>query len=128
MSEIKVIQDAIERDRRSFDEARIDLDAQGGKSKEGGRMEETKRDPQSRHYDHGGIETLDIIKAKLTPEQYRGFLLGNVIKYSCRANFKGNFERDMEKAGFYNRFLSEVKDPVGCANIPPTGREESEYV
>ena len=50
-------------------------------------MEDTKRDPNSRHYDAGNLETLDIIKAKLTPEQYEGFLLGNIIKYSCRANF-----------------------------------------
>ena len=70
-------------------------------------MDETKRDPNSRHYDSGGIETLDIIRAKLTPEQYQGFLLGNVIKYSCRANFKGAFHRDMEKAGFYNKFLKD---------------------
>jgi len=83
-------------------------DGPKGKPQEGAKIDETNRDPQSRHYDHGGIETLDIIRAKLTPEQYQGFLLGNVIKYSCRANFKGNFERDMEKAGFYNRFLREA--------------------
>lgn len=47
----------------------------------------------------------EIIKAKLTPEQYRGFCLGNIIKYSCRANFKGKFERDIEKVGFYQQFL-----------------------
>lgn len=83
-------------------------------------MNETKRDPKSRHYDMGGIEALDIIKAKLTPEQYRGFLLGNVLKYSCRANFKGEFDRDMEKAAFYNSFLKETANQSGCANIPPT--------
>ncbi len=51
-------------------------------------IRETDKDPQSRHYDAGGFETLDVIKAKLTPEQYEGFLLGNIIKYSCRLNFK----------------------------------------
>lgn len=59
------------------------------------------KDPKSRYYGVGGLETLDIIKAKLTPEQYRGFLLGNIIKYSCRANHKGSFDRDMEKVRFY---------------------------
>jgi len=62
---------------------------------------ETKYDPKSRYYDHGGIEVLDIIKAKLTPEQYQGFCLGNAIKYTCRANHKGDYDRDMEKAEFY---------------------------
>lgn len=34
------------------------------------------KDLKSSYYDEGGIETLDIIKAKLSPEQYKGFLLG----------------------------------------------------
>ena len=63
------------------------------------------KDPKSRYYDAGGIETLDIIRAKLTPEQYKGYLLGNMIKYSCRANFKGNFNRDIEKNKIYSAEL-----------------------
>lgn len=59
------------------------------------------KDPKSTYYDAGGIETLDVIKAKLTPDQYRGYLLGNVIKYSCRLNFKGSDERDAEKCSVY---------------------------
>lgn len=39
------------------------------------------KDQKRTYYDAGGIETLDVIKAKLTPEQYHGYLLGNVIKY-----------------------------------------------
>ena len=45
-------------------------------------------DPKSSYYDAGGISTMDIIKAKLTDEQFKGFLLGNQIKYSCRLNHK----------------------------------------
>ena len=66
-----------------------------------------KFDPSSRYYDAGGIEVQEIIRAKLTPEQYEGFCLGNIIKYSCRANFKGDFERDLEKVGFYQRFMCD---------------------
>lgn len=79
----------------------------------------TKRDPNSRHYDHGGIETLDVIRAKLTPEQYEGYLLGNIIKYSCRANFKDDFYRDNEKIGFYQRFLAETMPhaPTGLDDL-----------
>ena len=71
-------------------------------------MESTKFDPKSRHYDVGGIEVQEIIQAKLTPEQYEGFCLGNIIKYACRANHKGDFGRDMEKVGFYQRFLNDA--------------------
>jgi len=63
-------------------------------------------DEQSTHYDAGGIETLDILRAKLTPEEFKGWLLGNMIKYSCRANFKGSKQRDIEKCAFYADYLS----------------------
>lgn len=66
------------------------------------------KDPKSRYYGAGGFETLDIIKAKLTPEQYRGFLLGNIIKYSCRANHKGEFDRDIEKVKFYGAAIFDT--------------------
>ena len=66
------------------------------------------KDPKSRYYGVGGLETLDIIKAKLTPEQFRGFLLGNIIKYSCRANYKGSFDRDIEKVRFYGAAIFDT--------------------
>jgi len=69
-------------------------------------------DKKSKHYDHGGIEVMAFIKAKLTPEQYKGYLLGNQIKYHGRANFKDDFFRDVEKAGIYNKLLLELKDEV----------------
>lgn len=64
------------------------------------------RDKKSSYYDAGGIEVIDIIKAKLTPEQYKGWLLGNVIKYSGRLNHKGTAERDAEKLAFYSKELA----------------------
>lgn len=75
-------------------------------------MDNCKYDPGSRHYDSGGIETLDIIKAKLTPEQFKGYCLGNMIKYSCRANWKGAFARDIQKAGYYAAFLEHQDDSI----------------
>ena len=70
--------------------------------------EDMVRDPKARYYDAGGLETIDIIKAKLTPDQYRGWLLGNLIKYSCRANHKGQFNRDVEKVKFYSAEMFKV--------------------
>ena len=66
------------------------------------------KDPNSTYYDAGGMEVLDIIKSKLTPQQYQGFLLGNVIKYSCRMNHKGTFNRDAQKCAFYARELATL--------------------
>ena len=67
------------------------------------------KDEKSTYYDAGGIETIDIIKAKLTPEQYEGWLLGNCIKYACRANYKDSFDRDIEKIAFYSKELCCLK-------------------
>jgi len=69
----------------------------------------TEVDPNSRYYDAGGIETIEVIKSKLTPEQLKGYLLGNIIKYSCRLNFKGSAERDAEKLKFYSNWLEQLK-------------------
>jgi prolyl-tRNA editing enzyme YbaK/EbsC (Cys-tRNA(Pro) deacylase) len=53
------------------------------------------------HYKVGGIETIDFIEAKLTPEEFRGYLRGNMLKYLSRAGSKGNYEEDMLKARWY---------------------------
>lgn len=66
-------------------------------------MEEPKADNVNHpaHYKVGGIETIDFLEAKLTPEEFRGYLRGNVLKYLSRAGNKGNYEEDMLKARWY---------------------------
>ena len=59
------------------------------------------------YYDQGGIGVIDVIKAKLTPEQYEGFLLGSVIKYSLRLNFKNQSVSDAAKLADYAMWLNE---------------------
>jgi len=56
---------------------------------------------QPNHYLVGGIEVLDYIRAKLTPEEFKGYLKGNILKYISRASYKGQEFTDMEKAGVY---------------------------
>lgn len=65
------------------------------------------KDEKSSYYDAGGIEVLDVIKAKLTPDQYIGYLLGNAIKYNLRMMHKTPDapKRDAEKAANYSRLL-----------------------
>lgn len=65
------------------------------------------RDSKAVYYDAGSIDTQDIIKAKLTPEEYRGYLKGSALKYLCRASFKGTEERDIEKASNFTIWLVE---------------------
>mgnify|MGYP003123254424 CR=1 FL=1 len=67
-------------------------------------------DNKATYYDAGGIELIEIIQAKLTTEQFKGWLLGNLIKYSGRANFKGSFDRDIEKVRIYSEKLLEIEE------------------
>jgi hypothetical protein len=83
-------------------------------------------DKKSWYYDAGGIETINVIKAKLTPEQFKGYLLGNLIKYSSRANFKGSFERDIEKVVIYSGLLDKEKDREAEAPKEKHGESESQ--
>ena len=55
------------------------------------------------HYTAGGIETIDYIKAKLSPEGYRGYLQGNLLKYASRIGKKGS--DDAGKAAWYAQRL-----------------------
>lgn len=63
------------------------------------------------HYCCGGIETIDYIRAKLSPEEYRGYLKGSVIKYLSRAGHKGDEKEDLEKARWYLDRM--IHDAVG---------------
>jgi hypothetical protein len=60
------------------------------------------------HYKVGGIETIDFIRAKLTPEEFRGYLKGNVMKYVSRAGHKDNALEDAGKLAWYAKRLAEL--------------------
>lgn len=61
------------------------------------------------HYKVGGIEPWDYMETKMTPEQFEGFLLGNVIKYVSRYPEKNGLE-DLKKARTYLDRLIGVYD------------------
>lgn len=56
----------------------------------------------------GGIETWDYIKAKLTKEELRGYLKGNILKYVSRAEHKGESAKDYSKMLWYAKRLDEI--------------------
>ena len=53
------------------------------------------------HYTVGGVETLDVIEAKLSQSEFQGYCLGNILKYLMRAGYKGKQLEDLKKAQFY---------------------------
>lgn len=60
------------------------------------------------HYKVGGIETIEFIKAKLTFEEYQGYLKGNVLKYASRIGHKGDPVVDAGKLNWYSTALTNV--------------------
>lgn len=52
------------------------------------------------HYTDGGIECIEAIEAQLTPEEFRGYLKGNCVKYLWRERHKGGTE-SLKKASWY---------------------------
>ena len=61
------------------------------------------------HYTSGGIECIDCIKAALG-ENFTGFLIGNVIKYTYRYKNKNGLE-DLKKAAWYlDRAIKEFSN------------------
>lgn len=59
------------------------------------------------HYKRLGVEPWAAMRAWMTPEEFRGFLRGNAIKYLARCNLKGGDE-DLRKAKYYVDKLVEV--------------------
>lgn len=59
------------------------------------------------HYTQGGIECVEAIRAMLTPEEFRGALKANVLKYLWRELHKGGLE-SLKKARWYLDRLIEA--------------------
>jgi hypothetical protein len=53
------------------------------------------------HYMVGGIETIDYMQAKSTPEEFCGHLRLTAIKYLSRVGHKGDTLEDYKKAKWY---------------------------
>ena len=59
------------------------------------------------HYTSKDIQPWEAMESWMTEEQFKGFLLGNVIKYVARFQDKGG-RIDLEKAQHYLDKLLEV--------------------
>ena len=58
------------------------------------------------HYTQGKIEVIDFIE-----DQKLNYHEGQIIKYVCRANHKGNYLQDLKKAQWYlNRLINNIEN------------------
>lgn len=65
------------------------------------------------HYDlFPGQQSIDVIQAALTPEEFAGFCKGNFLKYRLRAGEKGDPIQCLAKANWYrDKLRSPVDEP-----------------
>jgi hypothetical protein len=59
---------------------------------------------QPDHYNKGAIEAIEAIKASMHPQEYKGYLKGNCLKYLWRYEYKNGVE-DLRKARVYLDWL-----------------------
>jgi hypothetical protein len=90
-----------------------EFDAEGYLTRVVPAAEETRdADPVNspEHYTFGAIETIDYLRAKLTPEEFAGFCRGNVLKYVSRTTHKHGVE-DLRKAAWYlDRLIANMEE------------------
>lgn len=80
------------------------------------------------HYKIGGIETIDYMKAKSTPEEFKGHLRLTAIKYLSRTGYKGDAIEDLKKAQWYlNRLVQECEEDAKSLTISVTGVTGKQY-
>ena len=59
------------------------------------------------HYTSGTIEAIEAIDASMSPEAFKGFLKGNILKYIWRYERKNGAE-DLRKAQWYLNCLADL--------------------
>lgn len=68
---------------------------------------------QPSHYQvFDGLESIEVIARSMTVEQFRGFCMGNTLKYRLRAGKKSdqaNIHKDLAKAEFYKELFEKHK-------------------
>ena len=60
------------------------------------------------HYVDLAVQPWDAMAAWMTPEEFRGYLLGNVIKYLARRKPGVDRRTDLQKAAHYLEKLIEL--------------------
>lgn len=71
--------------------------------------EQTDNVNHPNHYNSYSREVIDTLQGSMTPDEFKGYLKGNIMKYVTRYQFKNGVE-DLKKAKWYIEKLTEVVD------------------
>jgi hypothetical protein len=73
----------------------------------------------SEHYNRNTVETIDLIRDSMEPQEFREYLKGNIFKYVSRYRYKDqeNPIKDLLKARWYLEKLIEVMREENLASM-----------
>lgn len=96
----------IKYDKNNFSEDKEEINNEIEEQKQG------KHSPRPNHYqiqlpDGYKLNSILLIQSLLTPEEFRGFLKGNILKYVFREGKKNGLE-DIKKLNTYNKWIINV--------------------
>lgn len=74
------------------------------------------------HYQQASVQPVEVLQMHMTPEEFQGYLKGNIVKYLFRAEYKGQRAQDIAKALQYAAWLvqavrGQVIDPREENNV-----------
>lgn len=88
---------------------RMDAIILNGNTGEHYEQEDNVKSPS--HYQlMSGVESIEIIARSMTADMWKGFCLGNIIKYRLRAGKKDTLEQDIAKADYYSELFDMHRD------------------
>lgn len=63
------------------------------------------------YYKNNGKDLIEVFSEQMSKDQFRGFMIGNIVKYLTRYEQKNGVE-DLEKAQTYLQRLADFEDPI----------------
>lgn len=78
----------------------------------------TNKEENKNYYGQSAIEPIVLMVNVLTPDEFEGFVKGNMIKYSLRAPYKGQNEEDRKKAVWYKDLLDFLNENFSDMTYP----------
>ena len=73
------------------------------------------------HYANRKYQTILVMEDQMSPEAFKGYLLGNTTKYLSRAGQKDNTLQDLCKAKVYLQWLIEMEGKGSLQEVPSFG-------
>jgi len=70
------------------------------------------------HYANRKYQTILVMEDTMTTEEFKGYLKGNVMKYTSRAGKKDATLQELNKAKTYLQWLIEVEETGKLQNVP----------